>query len=209
MILKYPIIDMHTHLRNDIYKHTKYAKENGIDTVIYMANSNPPLDNLEIIKSSLNEPRYCKAYPVSAITKNLEGKKLVDVEKIKNYVVGFSDDGNYLKDLKILEDILSMDVLVLAHCSPSYEIGVEAPDMETRYIEKYLPVLGKTKGRLHVQHLSKKGSIELVKAVKKQGMNITCEACPHHFTYSRDELDIKVNPPLATRKDVIAIQEGL
>ncbi len=207
--LNYPIIDLHTHLREDIPKHTQIAKDSGINTVVYMANCNPPLDNLEKILRSVNEQRFCQALPVSAITVNLQGRELVDVTSIKGQVVGFSDDGKYLQDLKLFQDILDMDVLVLAHCSPSYEEGTADPTLETKFIEKYLPVLEKTKGKLHIQHLSKAESVQLIRDAKKQGLQLTCETCPHYFTFSGEDLNAKVNPPLGTRQDVEAIREGL
>jgi len=209
MKFDYPVIDLHTHLRNNIALHTKIAKENGIDVVVYMANCNPPLDNLERIKKSLNQKRHCKAIPVCAITKGLEGKKLVDVNKVKKFVVGFSDDGKYLRNLVLVQKILEMDVLVLAHCSPSYENGILNPSLETEFIERYLPVLKKTKGKLHIQHISKKESVKLIKDAKKQGLQITCETCPHYFTFPGEDLDTKVNPPLGSEQDVTAIREGL
>lgn len=213
MRLGFPVIDLHTHLRNNIPLHTRIAKESGIDVVVYMANCSPPLDNLKIIKKSLKEKRFCKAIPVSAITKNLEGKELVEVDKIKPYVVGFSDDGKYLKDLGLVKEILMKKVLVLAHCSPPYEIGVKKPNLETKFIERYLNLLAKSKkhikGWLHIQHLSKKRSVKLIKGAKKKGFNLSCETCPHYFTYSREDLDTKVNPPLGLKEDVLAIKQGL
>lgn len=209
MKFDYPVIDLHTHLRNDIPRHTEIAKKSGIDVVVYMANCDPPLDNLKRIKQSLNEKRYCTAIPVSAITKGLEGKELVDVNSIKPYVVGFSDDGKYLKDLGLFQRILEMGVLVLAHCSPSYEEGIANPSLETKFIERYLPVLERTKSKLHIQHVSKKESVELIKGAKERGLQLTCETCPHYFTFSRDDLDIKINPPLGTEQDILAVKEGL
>ncbi len=209
MKLNYPIIDLHTHLRNDISKHTMAAKESGIDVVVYMANCNPPLDNLERVKQSLKEERYCKAIPVSAITKGLDGKELVDVNSIKPHVIGFSDDGKYLNDLGLLQDILNMNVLVLVHCSPSYEEGIKNPNLETEFIKRYLSVLEKTNGKMHIQHVSKKESVELIRSAKKQGLHLTCETCPHYFTFSKDNLDVKVNPPLGTEQDILAVKEGL
>lgn len=210
MRLNYPVIDFHTHLRNDIPKHTKIAKESGIDVVVYMANCQPPNDSLERIKMSLKEKRYCQALPVSAITKNLEGKELVEVDQIKPYVVGFSDDGKYLADLNLLKKILEKDVLVLAHCSPSYEIGVKNPNLETKFIAEYIRVFKKVKkGRLHIQHITRKESINLIRQVKKEGLKITCETCPHYFTFTKEDLEVKVNPPLAEREDLIALRKGL
>ncbi len=211
--LGFPVIDLHAHLRNDIPLHTKIAKESGIDVVVYMANCSPPLDNLRMIKESLKEKRYCKAIPVSAITKNLAGKEPVDIDKIKPYVAGFSDDGKYLKDLGLLKEILMRKVLVLVHCSPSYEIGVKNPNLEAEFIERYLNFLDKNKknikGWLHIQHVSKKESVRLIKEAKKKGINLSCETCPHYFTYSREDLDVKVNPPLGTNEDIIVVRKGL
>lgn len=208
-MINYPVIDLHTHLRNEIAKHTKIAEENGISAVVYMANSNPPLDSLTIIKKSLATKRNCLALPVSAITKNLEGRELVDVEIIKNYVIGFSDDGKYLSDLKLLAKILSRNVLVLAHCSPPCEIGVEFPELETKYIGQYLKVLKKIGGRLHIQHVSKRESVELIRKAKKSGLKFTCETCPHYFTFTAQDLSVKTNPPLGNRQDIGAIKKGL
>jgi len=208
-MLNYPVIDIHTHLRGDIARHTKIAKESGIAAVVYMANTDPPLDNISRIKKSLLAKRNCLALPVSAITKDLVGKQLVDVEAIKDYVVGFSDDGKYLSDLKLLAEILSKKVLVLVHCSPRYEIGVKNPELETKYIEKYLQILKKVGGRLHIQHVSKKGSVEAVRKAKKTGLKFSCETAPHYFTYTVGDLSAKINPPLGNYQDVIAIKRGL
>jgi len=209
MFKGYPIIDLHTHLRNDIPGHTKIAKESGIDVVVYMANCNPPLDNLKRIKKSLKEKRYCKAIPVSTITKNLEGKELVDIDKIKPYVVGFSDDGKYLQNLNFLKEILEKNVLVLAHCSPPFEIGIRKPELETKFIERYLNLLVKIGGKLHIQHLSQKENVKLIREAKRSGIKVTSETCPHYFTYTRDDLDTKVNPPLSSKEDILAVKEGL
>lgn len=194
----YLVIDMHSHLRNDILYHTSIAKQSGIDVVVYMANTKQVMDTRKKIFESWDEKRDCYAFPVSAITYGLKGKKLVDIENIKEYVVGFSDDGKCLKNLNLIKDVLQTNVLVLAHCEP-----------ETEYIEKYSNLLAKVGGKLHIQHVSKKESIELIKAVKKDGLKITCETCPHYFTYTKQDLETKVNPPLGEKEDLEAVKEGL
>lgn len=209
MYLGYPVIDLHTHLRNDIPGHTKIARQSGISAVVYMANTDPPLCTLARIKASLAVRRHCIALPISAITRNLAGKELVAVDKIKPYVVGFSDDGQYLADLDLLAAILANGVLVLAHCSPAYEIGVQNPHLETEYIQRYLGVLGETGGKLHIQHVSRKQSIEVIRRAKAGGLPVTCETCPHYFTYTQEDLEVKVNPPLGTTEDLVAIRQGL
>lgn len=208
--LGYPVIDMHTHLRNDMEYHTRILNDNGIDVVVCMANTKPPLDSLEEIEKYMSKPRHCQVIPVSAITKNQEGKELVDVEKIKSHVVGFSDDGKYLADLGLLQEILQMNVLVLSHCCPSYDIAVEHPELQVKYLDSYLNTYAKVgTGFLHIQHVSTEKEVELIREAKKSQLHLTCETCPHYFTWSREELDKKVNPPLASRRDVQAVRDGL
>lgn len=194
----YPIIDMHVHLRNNILYHTHEAKNNGINGVVYMANTKPAMDTKEKILISLKEPRACRALPISAITYGLKGKKLVDVENIKYHVFGFSDDGKCLKNLDIMKEILQKNVLVLAHCEP-----------ETKYIEKYANLLAEVGGKLHIQHVSKKESVNLIRSIKRDKLRITCETCPHYFTYTKEGLETKVNPPLGDKEDIQAIEQGL
>ncbi len=207
-----PIIDMHTHLRDNISLDVramnpnnegnvvgKVAKQGMVDVFLYMANTNPPLDNLDTIRKSLSLKRYCcKAIPVSAITKNLEGKEPVNVDLIKPHVAGFSDDGNCLHDLDLLEYVLKKNVLVLVHCEP-----------ETEMIEKYIKVLEKSGGYLHIQHISRKSSVELIRKDKRIGLEITCETCPQYFIYTYNDKDLILNPPLGSELDVMEIKKGL
>ena len=136
--INFPIIDLHTHLRSQIAKHTKIAEQSGTRAVVYMANSRSPLDDLVRIKKSLKRKRRVVALPVCAISKDLKGEELVEVEKIRNYVVGFSDDGKCLQNLDLLAEILKKQVLVLAHLEP-----------EVVMLKKYLRVLKRVGGKLH------------------------------------------------------------
>jgi dihydroorotase len=174
-----------------------------------MANTFPPLDNLQIIQKTLKTKSHCIALPISAITESLGGKKLVDIESIRDYVVGFSDDGVYLEDLVLLEEILKTGALVMAHCSPAFEFGTKNPELETRYIESYLKILKKVGGKLHIQHVSQQESVELIRKAKAAGLQLTCETCPHYFTYTAEELDVRTNPPLGDDEDVEAVRRGL
>ncbi|MBM2820906.1 MAG: dihydroorotase [Candidatus Berkelbacteria bacterium] len=194
----YQIIDLHTHLRDDIPFHTKLAKEAGVGMVLYMANTIQCLDNVTVIKASLKKKRYVKAIPVSAITLDRGGKELVDIEAIKPYVAGFSDDGSCLKDLNLLAKILKKDVLVMAHLEP-----------ETEMTEKYLKVLQEVGGRLHLQHISKASTLKIIRKYKKAGLKFTVETCSHYFTYSIENESHPVNPPLGNFQDIREIKKAL
>lgn len=213
MYLDFPIIDIHTHLREYPslglrLKNRKNIKNvlgreayfGRINSFLYMANTEPPLDRLGIIKKSLEIPRYkgVKAIPVSAITKNLDGKEPVDVDNIKPYVAGFSDDGKCLGNLEILKYVLSKNVLVMAHLEPEMEM-----------LKKYLEIYSETGGHLHFQHISRKESVDLIRIAKKDGLKITCETCPHYFYFTFRDMDLIMNPPLGDTEDLNAIIEGL
>lgn len=154
--LGYEVVDLHTHLRDNIPSHTWRALDAGIGMVLYMANTNPPLDNLAGIKKSLKQKRFIRALPVSAITIGRKGQKLVDIDSIKPYVAGFSDDGDCLKNLDFFKEALKKDVLLMVHSEP-----------ETEMVEKYLKILSKVGGRLHLQHISKESTINIIRKYKK------------------------------------------
>lgn len=196
--LNYPIIDLHAHLRDKVSFHTKLAKEAGIDTVVAMANTKPCLDNVDNIKKYLKHKHYVKVLHVSAITIGREGKELVDVDALKKIVVGFSDDGNTLENLDLLAEILKKNVLVMLHSEP-----------EAKMIKKYLEVLKKVGGKLHLQHVVSKEAIDIIRKAKKSGLKFTCETCPHYFTYPNEIEDKPVSPPLGNLEDVKAIRRGL
>jgi len=197
-MLKYPIIDLHSHLRDKVSFHTKFALEAGIDTIIFMPNTNPCLDNLVEIKKYQKQKHYIKIIPTSAITIRREGKQLVNIDEIKDYVLGFSDDGNCLMDINLVESALKKDVLLLVHLEPEVEM--------TR---KYLSILKKFGGKLHIQHVSQKETVDLIREAKKSGLKLTCETCPHYFTYHNEVEDKPVGPPLGNYEDVMAIRRGL
>lgn len=198
-MINYPIIDLHAHLRQDIGRHTKFAKEAGIKALAVMPNTSPCLDNLEIIKRYCQQQSSVILIPVSAITLERKGQKIVDIEKLKNYVLGFSDDGDCLTNIKLLKEVLNHDVLIMAHLEPEIEMA-----------EIYIKALSKTKtGQLHIQHVSKKETVDLIRRAKKRGLSITCETCPHYFTYNNEIEDKAVNPPLGSADDIKAIKRGL
>ena len=196
--LGYKIIDLHAHFRDNIPFHTRLAKEAGIGTALYMPNTKACLDNVKEIKKSLRIKRHIRAIPISAITIGRKGRKLVNVDAIKPNVIGFSDDGNCLTNLKLLAEILKKNVLIMAHLEPEIEMA-----------KKYLKVLSKVGGRLHFQHISKASTINVIKRAKRFGLKFTSETCPHYFTYLSEIEDKPVNPPLGTLKDVKVVKEAL
>jgi dihydroorotase len=191
------VVDFHTHLRDDISRHTSIAMRSGIKTVVYMANTPVPLDSVEAVRESLDQKAWIRAYPVAALTRGLAGKEPTDIEGLREWVVGFSDDGKCLIDLGILEDVLKQGVLVLAHLEPEVET-----------LSRYLDVLAKVGGHLHFQHISKTESVKLLRKARKK-LEFTCETCPQYFLFDGETEGLQVNPPLGSFDDVNEIERGL
>jgi len=199
MKLNFPIIDLHAHLRQDIGLHTKMAHEAGISALAFMPNTNPCLDEINTIKNYQKQKSFVDLIPVGAISIGRRGKELVDIDSIKNHVLGFSDDGDCLVNIDLLKKAFGHNVLIMAHLEPEVE-------MTKAYIKALVEV--KT-GRLHIQHVSKKETIELIRKAKKRNLPITCETCPHYFAYNSAFEDKAVNPPLGNWDDIRAIKKGL
>lgn len=210
-----PLIDKHAHLRNDVAYHTAIAKKGGIDFVVAMPNVTPCLDNVDAIKKYAAQDSAIPFAPMSAITVGREGKKLVDVEKIAPYVVGFTDDGNCLKDMKILRDILETEVngervWVMLHCGEDSPYDVWPRETtEPKWVEKYLELNRDVGGELYIQHVSRKASVGMIRYAKTEGTLVTAETCPHYFKWIRDTMRVPVNPSIGDAEDREAIREAL
>lgn len=198
-----PVIDMHVHLRSEPTSHLRVFAESNIDQVLAMANTSDVLDDIDKI---IRYKQKCQGFGVvvsfvSALSKNLAGKELVNIGGLKDQVVGFSDDGKCLINSELLAKAWQEDVLVLAHLEP-----------ETEMLEKYIFVLKKVgRGRLHCQHISRKSSVDLLKKYKNS-LPITAETCPHYLYLNSEIDDLVVNPPIGTEKDRLsllgALQDG-
>jgi dihydroorotase len=210
LVPNFPLIDMHAHLRDDVLHHTQAAKEGGVSLVVAMPNTTPCLDDPEAIMAYAAQESAIPFYPTSAITVNRERKRLVDIEAMKPHAVGFTDDGNCLTDLGLLDDALSHGVLVMLHCGEE-NLYSEWPrhTTETEWVGKYLELNQRVKGNLYLQHMSRKGSIELVRQAKKDGIPVTAETCPHYFLWTNETMRVPVNPPIGDKHDRYAVREGL
>lgn len=201
-VLMPAFIDMHCHFRDpgltykeDIETGLKAALKGGYGTVCAMANTKPICDNVEVLEyttKKAKELNLCRYIQVSAIGVGLEDKNFVQINNNIKYTRLFSNDGktifsaNFMK--KALEKSREYNFHILTHCDPEHEV-----------IKRDVKLAGKTKGNLHVCHISEKKSLEYIEQAKKDGVKVTCEVTPHHlFAHS---MEYKVNPPFATKED--------
>ena len=238
------LIDMHVHLREPGFEYketiktgTAAAIRGGFTTVCCMPNTFPINDNASvtefIIRKSLDG--LCTVLPIGAITKVQEGKELVEMGTMKDEgCIAFSDDGlpvmNSLIMRRALEYSKAFGLPIISHCEDltlsedgvmnegllSMTLGLRGIPAESEQIMVFRDILlaELTGGKLHIAHVSTKGSVKLIRNAKTRGVNVTAETCPHYFSLTEDavknyDTNAKVNPPLRTKKDIEAIKEGL
>ncbi|MCX8023143.1 MAG: dihydroorotase [Syntrophorhabdaceae bacterium] len=237
-------IDVHVHLREPGYEYkeniktgTAAAVKGGFTTVICMANTNPVNDNksvTEYIVKQAKKDGSCRVFPCGAITKGLKGEELSEIgEMYESGIVAISDDGKSVKNSQLLRKALEyvklFEIPVISHCEDedlstgfvnegraSVISGLDSiPTIaEEVIVKRDMAIAEYVRSRIHLTHLSTKGSIEAVREAKKRYGKITCDTCPHYFTLTDAatlgfDTHTKVNPPLRSHEDVEAIREGL
>ncbi|MFZ0430464.1 MAG: dihydroorotase [Acidobacteriota bacterium] len=217
---------------------TRAAVAAGFTGVACMPNTDPVNDCEAItryIKEKAREVNLAHVYPVGAVTKGAGGAELSEIgEMVKAGAVALSDDGRPVQNNQIMRRALEyagiFDIPILDHCEDlnlaargsmnesavSTELGLRGINGAAEEMQVARDVvMGRLTGaRLHICHLSTRESLAWVRLGKKQGVRITCEVTPHHFTLSDEavrsyDTNFKVNPPLRSKTDVEALLEGL
>ncbi len=201
-----------------------------------MPNTNPVIDNAALVYYVMNDSySAAKVFPIGAITKGQEGGELAEMKSMADAgAVAFSDDGKPVENgslMKLaLEYAATFDLLLISHSedksisgdgvvNEGYHASVAGLKGISRVAEESMVardiLLAEAVGaRIHIAHVSARGSVELVRQAKKRGVRVTCETCPHYFSATDKEIlnyntNAKINPPLRTEDDRLAIIEGL
>ncbi len=217
---------------------SKAAAKGGFTTVLCMPNTTPVIDNAMIVEAILKEAKrvgLVNVIPCGAITRGQNGEELTDMFELKQAgCMALSDDGKTVANNRLMR--LAMEyskmtgLFLIEHCQDPalWNKGVmNEGDVSTMLGLKGDPGISETiivgrdielalylKARIHMAHMSLKRSVELIRFAKSQGIQVTAEACPHHFTLTDEavktfDTNTKVNPPLRTQEDVDAIKEGI
>ena len=238
------LIDMHVHLRDPGFTHKEdilsgctAAAAGGFTAVAAMPNTKPVTDSPEILHYILDKAKEaaCRVYPVAAITKNLSGSALNDFAQLKAAgAVAVSDDGRPVEKggqmLEALKLAQKEGLLCISHCEDltiidggimnkgkiSEELGVKGMDRASEdSITAREIVLAECSGtRIHIAHVSTKGSVQLIREAKARGVMVTAETAPHYMMMT-DELlrkkdaNWRMNPPLREQEDCEAVIAGV
>ncbi|MDL2310700.1 dihydroorotase [Peptostreptococcaceae bacterium OttesenSCG-928-C18] len=244
MIVAPGLIDTHVHFREpgmeykeDIHTGSLAAAKGGFTTVICMANTNPIIDNEETLNYCIKKAKNEKINILfaSAITKNFDGKTLVDMNSMKNKgAILFTDDGIPLSNTKIVFEAMKKakelnTVLSFHEEDPNLigSLGVNEGEVSSNFGVKGAPSISEevlvardcaialsTKATITIQHISSGESVKIIRKFKELGANIHAEVTPHHFTLTDNillekESLAKCNPPIREEYHRNKILEGL
>lgn len=241
------MIDIHCHLREPgfEYKETietgmRSAVKGGFTTICPMPNTNPTCDStfiLNKIKSEADRVGICNVLPYGSVTIGEKGEELTDFKELKDEgAIAFSDDGMPVVRAKIMRDAMlkanELNTFVASHCEEK-ELGKGAinageiadklevqgvlPEAETLMAAREVEIAEINNVHAHICHISTKETARLIRDAKKRGVNVTCETCPHYYSFTENEVlvsgtNAKMNPPLRTKEDmeeiIKALQDG-
>ncbi|QSZ26693.1 dihydroorotase [Aceticella autotrophica] len=217
---------------------THAAVSGGYTTVACMPNTNPAIDSdvvVEYIKAIAKREAYAKVLTIGAMTKGMKGEELTEMSKLKDVgVKALSDDGYPIMNSGLMKRVMTYgkmyDLLMITHCEDkslsgegvmnngivSTMIGLKGipHEAEEVMVARNILLAKSTGARLHIAHVSTKGSVELIKQAKCEGVRITAEVTPHNISLTEDMVDgfdtnTKAYPPLRTQEDVVSLIEGL
>lgn len=223
--------------KEDIYSGAKAAAKGGFTTVVLMANTKPTVDSKDTLEYVISKGKETDIHVLTcaSITKGLKGKELTDMDLLKKYgAVGFTDDGipmldeelivtamKKAKELKVPLSFHEENPALITNnginhgkASAYYDIEGSPRTAEIDLIYRDLQFAVETDAPINIQHISSKEGVELVRQAKLDSTNIHAEATPHHFSLTEESVIefgtlAKMNPPLRTEQDRLAIIQGL
>jgi dihydroorotase len=224
--------------KEDIRTGTMAAAAGGFTSVVCMANTKPVNDHPEITRYILEKTRRegcSNVFPVAALSRGLEGKEMTDFcELFEAGAVAFSDDGKHVANpllmRRALEYARPFGYLILVHSEDhilseegaanegwtAQKLGIPGTPAaaEDVAIARDILLARQTGGRVHLQHISTRMGVDLLRMAKRAGLNVTGETAPHYFTLTDAALEgyntnAKMNPPLRGEDDRMAILEGI
>ncbi len=214
------------------------AAAGGFTAVCAMPNTDPVTDNQAaggfIVRQGIRA-QAARVYPIGAISLGQKGEALAEFgEMVGAGAVAVSDDGKPVVSAHLMRTALeyarTFGIPVADHCEEptlakggamneglmSAKLGLKGIPSEAEEIMAIRDILlaRRTGGHIHLCHMSTRGSVDLIRWGKERGINVTAEVCPHHLSLTEAAVEgydtnAKMNPPLRTEDDVIAMREAV
>ncbi len=223
--------------KEDIHTGALSAAAGGFTTVICMANTKPVVDNVETLKYVLDTGKKEKinVLQAGAVSVGFKGEEMTNFEELlANGATGLTDDGIPLRDetfvRRAMEKAKELDVVLSFHeedpvfitnngvnrgkASEFFGIGGSPEEAEISLVKRDCELAKEIGAKINVQHISSGKAVDLVRQAKAAGAKVYSEATPHHFTLTEEACIkhgtlAKMNPPLRTEEDRLAIIKGL
>jgi dihydroorotase len=214
------------------------AVAGGFTTVCAMPNTSPINDSAAVTRFVIEQAEragLANVFPIGAITKNSDGSELAEMGEMKDAgIVAVSDDGRPVPNAgmmrRAMEYARGFDLPVIDHCEDkslarggvmheghwSLVLGMRGMPAAAEEVdaERNCLLARLTGARVHLAHVSTRGAVEAIRRAKDEGLPVTCEAAPHHWTLTHEavqnyDTNTKTSPPLRSHDHVEAILEGL
>ncbi len=224
--------------KEDIESGSNAAARGGFTTVCAMPNTKPVTDSVDVVKyivEKSKEIHKTNVLPVGSVTMGMEGKEVTDIFALKEAgICAISEDGKSVMNSsvyrKAMKKACEANLPVLAHCEDinlvdggvmnmgdkSEELGMKGISnaVEDIIASRDILLAKETGARLHLCHCSTKDSVTMIKEAREDGIDVSGEVCPHHFSMCSDDItgddgNFKMNPPLRSREDMEALIQGL
>jgi dihydroorotase len=224
--------------RETILTGTRAAAAGGVTSLCSMPNTTPVIDRatgINYLRSATQRDSVVNVYPAAAVTIGQEGREITEFGDLVGYgAVAFTDDGHTVMNAEIMRRALEytamFNVPVLDHCEDanlkhegvvnegrvSMLLGLKgSPALsESVIVARDIALAEYTGGHIHIQHVSARRSVELIREGKQRGVRVTAEVTPHHLALTEDaclefDTNAKVAPPLRSEDDRQALIEGL
>jgi len=216
---------------------TRSAARGGFTAVCCMPNTNPVNDNASVTRFIMDRAKAgasVRVWPIGAASVGSKGEAIAEIAAMKQAgIVAVSDDGKPIATAKLARQVMdycrSLDIPVIEHAEDvslaagavmregvtSTRLGLAGMPAaaESVCVVRDVQLAELTGARLHIAHLSARGSLDQVRWAKSRGLHVSCEVTPHHFTLIDEDVQydsrFKMNPPLAAREDRDALLAGL
>ena len=224
--------------KEDIASGSRAAAAGGVTTLACMANTDPVNDNPSVTNYIIEKAKQAsvvRILPVGAVTKGLKGKELAEMGLMKEAgIVAVSDDGQPIEDASILRRALeyaaTYKLPLISHCQDrnlsasgvmnegalSSQLGLPGipAASEDVMVSRDIIVSKCTGIPIHITNISTKGSVQIIKQAKEQGVKVTCDVTPHHLLLTEEavrtyDTNAKMYPPLRGEEDRLALIEAL